>query len=73
MSKHSIICHQQNLIIKGSPICLSDLHKLGGLAVIIEELSNPDPESRTISAWILGTASQNNLVVQKQVKIQGSV
>lgn len=60
-------------LFKAHLICLSDLHKLGGLAVIIAELSKPDPESRTISAWILGTASQNNHVVQKQVKIQGSM
>ncbi|XP_074383189.1 uncharacterized protein LOC141724812 isoform X2 [Apium graveolens] len=58
----------QELLVLVEPIDnANDLHKLGGLAVIIEELSNSDPESRTISAWILGTASQNNLVVQKQV------
>lgn len=45
----------------------NDLHKLGGLSVIIRELNNPDPEIRTTSAWILGKASQNNPVVQKQV------
>ncbi|XP_057497193.1 uncharacterized protein LOC130781851 isoform X1 [Actinidia eriantha] len=46
---------------------LSDLHKLGGLAIIIRELNNPDSEIRTTSAWILGKASQNNPVIQKQV------
>ncbi|KAL7241383.1 hypothetical protein ACSBR2_006906 [Camellia fascicularis] len=45
----------------------NDLHKLGGLSVIIRELNNPDPEIRTTSAWILGKACQNNPVVQKQV------
>lgn len=58
----------QELLVLVEPIDnANDLHKLGGLAVIIGELSNPDPESRTVSAWILGTASQNNHVVQKQV------
>ncbi|THF99232.1 hypothetical protein TEA_013112 [Camellia sinensis var. sinensis] len=48
-------------------LILVDLHKLGGLSVIIRELNNPDPEIRTTSAWILGKACQNNPVVQKQV------
>ena len=47
--------------------CLSDLNKLGGLAVVIRELDNPDTEIRTTSAWILGKASQNNPIVQEQV------
>ncbi|RVW71548.1 hypothetical protein CK203_048001 [Vitis vinifera] len=42
------------------------LNKLGGLTVVICELDNPDPEIRKTSAWILGKASQNNPVVQKQ-------
>ncbi|KAL6975021.1 hypothetical protein U1Q18_023816 [Sarracenia purpurea var. burkii] len=45
----------------------ADLHKFGGLSVIIKELNNLDPEMRTTSAWILGKASQNNPIVQKQV------
>ncbi|KAL1807561.1 uncharacterized protein LOC108196822 [Daucus carota subsp. sativus] len=58
----------QELLILVEPIDnANDLHKLGGLAVIIGELGHADPESRKISAWILGTASQNNPVVQKQV------
>lgn len=45
----------------------NDLHKLGGLSVVIRKLSNPEPDIRMISAWILGTACQNNPVVQKQI------
>ncbi|KAA8532258.1 hypothetical protein F0562_032291 [Nyssa sinensis] len=50
-----------------------DLHKLGGLPVVIRELNNPDPEMRTTSAWILGKASQNNPLVQKQVLELGAL
>lgn len=46
---------------------LPDLHKLGGLTAVIKDLNNSNPEIRTISAWILGKASQNNPFVQNQV------
>lgn len=45
----------------------SDLSKLGGLSVLIRQLNHPDTDIRKISAWILGKASQNNPLVQKQV------
>lgn len=45
----------------------NDLHKLGGLVAIIRELHNAEPEIRKTSAWILGKASQNNVLVQNQV------
>ncbi|PSS27016.1 Hsp70 nucleotide exchange factor like [Actinidia chinensis var. chinensis] len=58
----------QELLVLVEPIDnANDLHKLGGLAIIIRELNNPDSEIRTTSAWILGKASQNNPVIQKQV------
>ncbi|XP_052205766.1 uncharacterized protein LOC127810367 [Diospyros lotus] len=58
----------KELLILVEPIDnANDLHKLGGLSIIIRELDNTDPETRTTSAWILGKASQNNPVVQKQV------
>ncbi|OVA03066.1 Nucleotide exchange factor Fes1 [Macleaya cordata] len=44
----------------------NDLDKLGGIAVVIRELNNSDLQIRIASAWILGKASQNNPVVQKQ-------
>lgn len=47
--------------------CLSDLNKLGGLAVVIGELNHSDAETRKMAAWIIGKASQNNPLVQKQV------
>jgi hypothetical protein len=34
---------------------------------VIQELSNANEEIRTTSAWVLGTASQNNELVQNQV------
>ncbi|KAL3511520.1 hypothetical protein ACH5RR_030921 [Cinchona calisaya] len=51
----------------------NDLHKLGGLVVVIRELNHPDPEVRTISAFILGKACQNNPFVQKQVLELGAL
>lgn len=51
------------------PMILADLHKLGGLTAVTRELNNPNPEIRTLSAWILGKASQNNPFVQKKVFI----
>ncbi|KAI8527822.1 hypothetical protein RHMOL_Rhmol12G0104100 [Rhododendron molle] len=58
----------QELLILVEPIDnAKDLHKLGGLSVVIRGLDNPDSEIRMTSAWILGKASQNNPVVQKQV------
>lgn len=47
--------------------CFSDLNKLGGLAVVIGELNHSDAETRKMAAWIIGKASQNNPLVQKQV------
>ncbi|KAL6003661.1 hypothetical protein ACLOJK_023894 [Asimina triloba] len=51
----------------------NDLSRLGGLAAVIRELSNTNTEIRTISAWILGKASQNNPVVQKQIMELGAL
>lgn len=45
----------------------NDLHKLGGLVVIIEELSRGEEDLRILAAWVLGKASQNNVVVQDQL------
>ncbi|XP_057961627.1 hsp70 nucleotide exchange factor FES1 isoform X2 [Malania oleifera] len=57
----------QELLILVEPIDnANDLHKLGGIAAVIHELSHPNSDIRRISAWILGKASQNNPVVQKQ-------
>ncbi|WJZ81858.1 hypothetical protein VitviT2T_001674 [Vitis vinifera] len=64
----------QELLILVEPIDnANDLNKLGGLTVVIRELDNPDPEIRKTSAWILGKASQNNPVVQKQVLELGAL
>jgi len=58
----------QELLILVEPIDnANDLHKLGGLSVVIRALDNPDSEMRMTSAWIIGKASQNNPIVQKQV------
>ncbi|XP_058102608.1 uncharacterized protein LOC131246464 isoform X1 [Magnolia sinica] len=51
----------------------NDLNKLGGLVAVIRELNNSEPEIRTTSAWILGKASQNNPVVQKQILELGAL
>ncbi|CAA2975926.1 hsp70 nucleotide exchange factor FES1 isoform X1 [Olea europaea subsp. europaea] len=58
----------EELLILVEPVDnANDMHKLGGLTAVIGELDHPDPEIRTISAWVLGKASQNNPVVQKQI------
>jgi hypothetical protein len=48
-------------------VFISFFNKLGGLAVVIQELNNPEPDIRMVAAWILGKASPNNPVVQRQV------
>ncbi|KAK2980055.1 hypothetical protein RJ640_000121 [Escallonia rubra] len=64
----------QDLLVLVEPIDNAiDLHKLGGLAVVMGELNNLDPGIRTTSAWILGKATQNNPVVQKQVLELGAL
>lgn len=51
----------ENVLIPG-------LLRLGGLGIIIEKLSDLDPVIRTSSAWVIGKATQNNPLVQKQVR-----
>lgn len=51
----------------------NDLHKLGGLASVTRELGNSDPGIRVACARIVGKASQNNPVVQKQVLELGAL
>lgn len=51
----------------------NELHKLGGLIIVIKQLNHPEPEVRTTSALILGKACQNNPVVQKQVLELGAL
>ncbi|GAV77412.1 Fes1 domain-containing protein [Cephalotus follicularis] len=64
----------QELLILVEPIDnANDLNKLGGFAVIIKELNHPDTDVRKISAWILGKASQNNPIIQKQVLELGAL
>ncbi|CAA0839044.1 ARM repeat superfamily protein [Striga hermonthica] len=64
----------QELLVLVEPIDnANDLHKLGGLTVVIRELNNANPEIRTISAWILGKASQNNPLVQNQILTLGTL
>ncbi|XP_055802258.1 hsp70 nucleotide exchange factor FES1 [Solanum dulcamara] len=50
-----------------------DLQKLGGFSVLIRVLNHSEPEIRTAAAWVLGKASQNNPIVQKQVLELGSL
>nr|XP_043626222.1 nucleotide exchange factor SIL1 [Erigeron canadensis] len=51
----------------------NDLHKMGGLSLVIGALSNSDSRIRTTSAWIVGKASQNNPLVQNQVLELGAL
>ncbi|CAN6167616.1 unnamed protein product [Urochloa humidicola] len=76
-SSSSLEDHQralQELLILVEPIDnANDLDKLGGLLPVIQELSNANEEIRTTSAWVLGTASQNNAVVQNQILGYGAL
>ncbi|KAL5538927.1 hypothetical protein UlMin_042835 [Ulmus minor] len=64
----------QELLILVEPIDnANDLNKLGGLAVVIQQLHHPDTDIRKLAAWILGKASQNNPVVQRQVLELGAL
>ncbi|KAH0757068.1 hypothetical protein KY290_020561 [Solanum tuberosum] len=50
-----------------------DLQKLGGFSVLVRILNHSEPEIRTAAAWVLGKASQNNPIVQKQVLELGAL
>ncbi|XP_062110801.1 uncharacterized protein LOC133822469 [Humulus lupulus] len=64
----------QELLVLVEPIHnANDLSKIGGLAVVIQELNHADPETRTLAAWILGKSSQNNLEVQSKVLELGAL
>ncbi|KAJ6943909.1 hypothetical protein NC652_009365 [Populus alba x Populus x berolinensis] len=64
----------QELLILVEPLDnANDLNKLGGLAIVIQELNHPDPDIRRLSAWVLGKACQNNPVVQKQILELGAL
>nr|GEV73929.1 hypothetical protein [Tanacetum cinerariifolium] len=51
----------------------NNLHKMGGLSLVIGQLSNSDHTIRTTSAWVIGKASQNNPLVQNQVLELGAL
>ncbi|KAH7437618.1 hypothetical protein KP509_05G081000 [Ceratopteris richardii] len=58
----------QELLELVEPIYNSnDLHKLGGLVVVVNELNRAEKELRILAAWVLGKASQNNELVQNQL------
>ncbi|EER96516.1 hypothetical protein BDA96_02G166600 [Sorghum bicolor] len=64
----------QELLLFVEPIDnANDLDKLGGLLPLIQELSNADEGMRTTSAWVLGKASQNNVLVQNQILGYGAL
>ncbi|CAK7335986.1 unnamed protein product [Dovyalis caffra] len=64
----------QELLILVEPLDnANDLNKLGGFAVVIQELNHPDQDIRRLSAWVLGKACQNNAVVQKQILELGAL
>lgn len=64
----------QELLILVEPLDnANDLNKLGGLAIVIQELDHPDHDIRRLSAWVLGKACQNNAAVQKQILELGAL
>ncbi|GAB2273438.1 hypothetical protein Dimus_008231 [Dionaea muscipula] len=76
-SSHSFSDHVralEELLILVEPIDnANDLNKLGGLVAVIRELDSMESEIRKLSAWVLGKASQNNPVVQRQVLELGAL
>ncbi|CAL8993450.1 unnamed protein product [Prunus brigantina] len=64
----------EELLILVEPIDnANDLNKLGGLVVVTRELDHSDADTRKMAAWVLGKASQNNPIVQKQVLELGAL
>ncbi|CAO2838049.1 unnamed protein product [Amaranthus hypochondriacus] len=58
----------EELLVLVEPIDnANDLNKLGGVAAVISQLDNLEPDVRKLAAWVIGKASQNNPVVQNQV------
>ncbi|MCO5599377.1 hypothetical protein L7F22_053479 [Adiantum nelumboides] len=58
----------QELLELVEPIYNSnDFQKLGGLVVVVNELDTKEQDLRTLAAWVLGKASQNNEAVQNQL------
>ncbi|KAL2609933.1 hypothetical protein R1flu_028506 [Riccia fluitans] len=59
----------EELLILVEPIDnANDLNKLGGLVTVIKELDREEVELRAAAAAVLAVASQNNPVVQAQVR-----
>eukprot|EP00271_Cylindrocystis_brebissonii_P005257 TRINITY_DN17206_c0_g1_i1.p1 TRINITY_DN17206_c0_g1~~TRINITY_DN17206_c0_g1_i1.p1 ORF type:complete len:443 (-),score=85.01 TRINITY_DN17206_c0_g1_i1:1-1329(-) len=44
----------------------NDLHTLGGLLALADVLTHSDTRVRALTAWVLGTAAQNNPKLQQQ-------
>lgn len=64
----------QELLLLVEPLHnANDLHKLGGLVVLIKQLDHPDPLTRQLGAWVIGKASQNNPTLQSQVLQLGAL
>ncbi|ONI29709.1 hypothetical protein PRUPE_1G210000 [Prunus persica] len=64
----------EELLILVEPIDnANDLNKLEGLVVVTRELDHSDADTRKMAAWVLGKASQNNPIVQKQVLELGAL
>lgn len=64
----------EELLILVEPIDnANDLDKLGGVAAVIRQLDNVEPDVRKLAAWVLGTACQNNPVVQNQILDHGTL
>uniref|UniRef100_A0A804MMJ9 Nucleotide exchange factor Fes1 domain-containing protein n=1 Tax=Zea mays TaxID=4577 RepID=A0A804MMJ9_MAIZE len=58
----------QELLILVEPI-----DNANGLLPLIQELGNADEGIRTTSAWVLGKASQDNVLVQNQINGYGAL
>ncbi|KAJ8759938.1 hypothetical protein K2173_010084 [Erythroxylum novogranatense] len=64
----------QELLILVEPIDnANDLSKLGGLSPLIRELNHSDSDVRRVAAWVLGKASQNHAIIQKQILELGAL
>ncbi|KAG5228062.1 hsp70 nucleotide exchange factor FES [Salix suchowensis] len=69
----NVRCRSFSYLLSHLTMQMVNLNKLGGLAMVIQELDHPDQDIRRLSAWVLGKACQNNAAVQKQILELGAL
>ncbi|KAI4990318.1 hypothetical protein ZWY2020_038681, partial [Hordeum vulgare] len=70
---HDLQRTQSNSDVRMMIFSAYNLDKIGGLVPVIQDLNNANEEIRTTSSWILGTASENNALVQSHILGYGAL